>query len=359
MKVRLLAPAMLLVVVGTCSAQEAWRGIWEGTIGKQAVRVCLDDDARYYYLKHGKDIHLRQDKGADGAWLEEEGYSDDLTGKWQLAVESGDSLRGIWSSPDASKQWPILLKRTAPAMGTDRSLCEAGQFFKPVADAAKLVAGPVEKFGRHSYQKLSTRIQKRGDNNFEPEAVALRDYGANGALVNESLQQRLRERLARHHDTRMNGLGESTEEVVWLSDRWLSLRESEWAAGHGVSGISNWFETWDLSTATKVDLWRWFNARAGTWHEEPGNDGLQSVFTPSKALTRAIGSFGDNDGDPNCKGQGKSWSGPRLAPGGMEFEAGWGPCMDIAIASFKKLQPFLNEEGLRHVAALQREAVKP
>ena len=354
------APAMLLAVAGTCSAQEAWRGIWEGTIGKQAVRVCLDDNARYYYLKHGKDIHLRQEEGAEGRWLEEEGYSGNQSGKWQLAVESGDSLRGMWSSPDAGKQWPILLKRIAAAMGTDRSLCEAGQFFKPVADAETLVAGPVKKFGRHSYQELSTRIQERGkQESYAPNAIVLRDFGVNGSVVNESLLQRLRERLARHHDTRMNGLAEATEDVVWLSDRWLSLRESEWAAGHGVSGITSWFETWDLTTATKVDLWRWFNARAGTRHDEPGNDGVQSVFTPSKALTRAIGSFGDNDGDPNCKGQGKSWTGPRLALGGMEFDAGWGPCMDTTVASFKKLQPFLNEEGLRQVAALQREAVKP
>ena len=115
--------------------------------------------------------------------------------------------------------------------------------------------------------------------------------------------------------------------------------------------ISVWFETWDLSPGAKVDLWRWFNARAGTWQE--------GTFAPSKALTRVIGRFDDNGGDPDCKDQRKSWGGPRLAPGGIEFEAGFGPCMDVSVASFKTLQPFLNEEGLRQAAALQREAVKP
>ena len=347
---------MLLAAAGSCPAQEAWRGIWEGTIGKQAVRVCLDDAARYYYLKHGRDIHLRQEEGAQGAWLEEEGYGDKLTGKWQLAQDGADALHGTWSNPEGGKHWPILLRRTAPAMATDRSLCDAGQFFKPVADAKKLVAGPAKAFGRHSYQELSTRIQERGkQESYAPNAVVLRDYGANGAAVNQVLQQRLRERIARHLDTRMNGLAESSEEVVWLSDRWLSLREIEWPNGHGISSIDNWFETWDLSTATKVDLFRWFNARAGVWHEEQG----EQVFSPSKALYKAIGPYDDNGGDPQCKDRDKSWGRPRLAPGGIEFEAGFGPCMDIAIASYKTLQPFLNDEGLRQVAALQREAVKP
>lgn len=354
MKVGMWAPAALLAVVGTCSAQEAWRGIWEGTIGKQAVRVCLDDDARYYYLKHGEDIHLEPVTGADGGWLEAEGYQNKPTGKWQLTQEGADSLRGTWSSPNASKQAPILLKRTAAAMGTDHNLCDAGQFFKPVADAEKLVAGPVKKFGRHGYQELSTRIQERGQReSFAPNAIVLRDYGAIGAAVNQSLQARLRERLARHHDTRMNGLEESFEEVVWLSDRWLTLREMEWAAGHGVSGSSSWYETWDLTTGAKVDLWRWFNARGGTWNAEQS-------FTTTRALQKAIGPFDNNGGDPDCKDPDKSWRDPRIVAGGIEFEAGVvGPCLESSVVSFKKLQPFLNEEGLRQAAALQREAVKP
>ncbi|MTW11306.1 hypothetical protein GM658_11945 [Pseudoduganella eburnea] len=361
MRVGLWAPAVLLAVAGTCSAQEAWRGIWEGTIGKQPVRVCLDDDARYYYLKYREDIHLEPVEGADGGWRETAGYQDEPTGKWQLAQAGADSLRGIWSSPDASKQAPIRLKRTSAARSTDRNLCEAGQFFKPVADAEKLIAGPVKKFGRHGYQELSTRIQERGNQeSFVPNAIVLRDYGAIGAAVNQTLQERLRQRLARHHDTRMNGLAESFEEVMWLSDRWLTLRDMEWAAGHGVSGSSTWYETWDLTTGHRVDLWRWFNARSGAWHEEAGHDGAEQVFTTSRALQKAIGPFDNNGGDPDCKDPGKSWRDPRLVSGGIEFEAGaTGPCLVTAVVSFKALQPFLNEEGLRQVAALQREAVKP
>lgn len=363
MKAGMWAPAVLLAVVGSCSAQEAWRGIWEGTIGQMPVRVCFDgnggDDSRYYYLKYGKDILLQRAKDEEGSWLEGDESADKPGGKWRVSQDGADTMRGTWQNSSTSKQLPIVLKRTVLPLGQERSLCEAEYFFKPVADAARLVAGPVQAFGRHSYQKLATRVQKRGDSNFEPEAVVLRDFGANGAAVNEQLQARLRKRLAQNHDTRMNGLMESTEEVVWLSDRWLSMRETEWPKGHGISSISMWFETWDLSTGARFDLWRWFNASAGAWHEETGNDGVEQVFTPSKALSRAIGRFGDNGGDPGCKGQDKSWSGPRLAPGGIEFEAGYGPCMDIAVASFKKLRPFLNEEGLRQAAALQREAVKP
>ncbi len=346
---------MLLAVAGSCFAQEAWRGIWEGTIGQMPVRVCLDgkdgEESRYYYLRYGKDIPLHQSDGEQGSWMEGGQSTDKPSGKWQLAAEGADTLRGTWLNADAGKRLPIALKRSAVPLDEAPSLCEAEYFFKPVADAAKLVAGPVQAFGRHRYQKLFTRVQKRGDKSFEPEAVVLLGFGANGAAVNRELQQRLRKRLARTRDSRMNGLSESTEEVVWLSDRWLSLRETEWPIGYGLSSISMWFETWDLSTGAKVDLWRWFNARAGVWHGEE--------FTPSKALNGAINRFGDNGGDPDCRGQSKSWGGPRLAPGGIEFEAGNGPCMDVVTASFRSLQPFLNEEGLRQAAALQREAVKP
>jgi hypothetical protein len=363
MQVKLWAPAVLLAVAGTCSAQDAWRGIWEGTIGPMPVRVCLDgnggEDSRYYYLKHGKDILLQRSEGEQGGWQEGEAHSDKPGGKWQLA-QDGDNMRGTWVSANAGKQWPIQLKRTTVPVSEGSSLCEAEYFFKPVADAANLVAGPVQTFGRHSYQTLSTRVQKRGDIHVEPVAVVLRDFGVIGAAVNRELQLRLRKRLAQHLDTRMNGLAESTEDVVWLSDRWLTLREMEWAAGHGISGSSTWYETWDLTTGQKFDLWRWFNARSGAWHEETGNDGVEQVFTTSRALQKAIGPFDDNGGDPECKDPGKSWRGPRLVPGGIEFEGGMtGPCLETTVVSFKALQPFLNEEGRRQVAALQREAVKP
>lgn len=363
MQVKLWAPAMLLAVVGTCSAQDAWRGIWEGTIGQMPVRVCLDgkdgEDSRYYYLKYGKDILLQQSEREEGSWLEGEEPSDRPAGKWQLA-QDGDNMRGTWVGANAGKRWPIQLKRTTIPVSEERSLCEAEFFFKPVADAQKLVAGPVQAFGRHSYQELSTRMPRQSQDSNAPNAIVLHDYGENGAAVNQFLLQRLRKRLARHHDTRINGLMESREEVAWLSDRWLSLREMEWAAGHGISGSSTWFETWDLATGKRFDLWRWFNARSGTWHGEAGNDGVEQAFTTTRALQKAIGPFDNNGGDPDCKDPDKSWREPRLVPGGIEFEAGVvGPCLETAVVSFKALQPFLNGEGLRQMAALQREAVKP
>lgn len=364
MRVSLWAPALLLAVAGNCSAQDAWRGIWEGTIGQMPVRVCLDgkdgEDSRYYYLKHGKDILLQRIEGEEGGWQEGEEHSDQPGGKWQLTKEGADIMRGTWLSAKAGKKSPILLKRTTVPVSEERSLCEGEYFFQPVADAERLVPGPVKFFGRHSYQELSTRMPRHGRQDSDvPNAIVLRDYGDSGASVNQFLLQRLRQRLARHHDTR-NGLAESREEVVWLSDRWLSLREMEWASGHGISGSSTWFETWDLATGKKFKLWRWFNARSGAWHEEAGNDGVEQAFTTTRALQKAIGPFDNNGGDPDCKDPGKSWREPRLVPGGIEFEAGvTGPCLESVVVSFKVLQPFLNEEGRRQAAALQREAVKP
>lgn len=347
---------MLLAVAGTCSAQEAWSGIWEGTIGQAPVRVCFDgregEHSRYYYLKYGKDILLRrsEDDPARGSY-------DEPGGKWQLAAEGADTLRGTWLSTNAGKKWPIQLTRTTVPLSGKGSLCEADYFFKPVAEKQKLVAGPVQSFGRHRYQMLSTRIQKPGDSDFAPEAVVLLGFGDKGAAINQLLQQRLRQRLARSLDSRMGGLAESTETVAWLSDRWLSLRETEWPNGYGASGISMRFETWDLAAGRRFDLWRWFNARAGAWHEEAGNDGVEQVFTTSGALQKALGPFDNNGGDPDCKDPGKSWREPRLASGGIEFGAGQvGPCLESKVVSFETLQPFLNEEGQRQVAALQREA---
>lgn len=363
MQGRLWVPAALLAVAGSCSAQEAWRGVWEGTLGQQAVRVCLDGkegiESRYYYLKYGLDIPLRKSEAPVGNWLE--GDDDKHPGgSWQLANDGNDALRGAWQHPRSGKQLPVVLKRTAATAGEDSNLCEATQFFKPVVDAIKLVPGPVQGSGRHKYQALSPGFQKRGaPNGSEPSGIMVLGLGAGSEALNKILQQRLRERMARGRDTRLGGLADSGEEVTWLSERWLTLREMEWPRGYGISSISVWYETWDLSTATKVDLMRWFNARGGTWHEENGNDGMEQVFKPSRALAKAIGPGDDNGGDPECKAQEKSWGRPRLAEGGIEFEQGNGPCQNFATLSYKAMQPFLNEEGRRQVEALQRETARP
>lgn len=355
--------AALLAAAGTCPAREAWRGVWEGTIGQQAVRVCLDGkdglESRYYYLKHGLDIPLRQSETDKGNWLEGED-DDNPSGRLQLTNDSGDALHGAWQHPKSGKQLPIQLKRTAAPVGEDSNLCDATQFFKPVVDAIKLTPGAVQGTGRHKYQTLSPDFRKRGTpNGSDPSGIMLLGYGASGDALNKILQQRLRERMARGRDTRLGGLADSGEEVKWLSDRWLVLSEMEWPRGYGISSARVWHETWDLSTATKVDLWRWFNARAGSWHEENGNDGVEQVFKPSRALDKAIGPGDANDGGPACKEPEKSWGHPRLAAGGIEFERGFGPCESVATLSYKAMQPFLNEDGQRQVAALQRETARP
>ena len=124
-----LIPVIALFLITFCllplqawaadSAVPSWQGVWEGTIGKSKVTVCLAAHGKssYKYQRYQTDIPLSQN-GDD--W--EELANGAVSGIWRLSEAKGDSLEGDWRNPKSQHTLPILLQKIAVA---DSSLpCE-------------------------------------------------------------------------------------------------------------------------------------------------------------------------------------------------------------------------------------------
>jgi hypothetical protein len=113
----------------------AWQGVWSGTLGKQAIMACLQDDSgEYYYQRHRTEIGLTLQKG--DLWQEEQtgpaadhpiGEPGDPTAQWQLSSPSGDQLVGRWLDPDNKRTLPIQLQRVSTTLDSNAP-CEAAAY---------------------------------------------------------------------------------------------------------------------------------------------------------------------------------------------------------------------------------------
>jgi hypothetical protein len=115
----------------------AWQGVWSGTLGKQAIMACLQDDrGEYYYQRHRTEIALTLLKG--DLWQEEEtgraadhpmGEPGDPTAQWQLSTPSRDQIVGRWLDPDNKRTLPIRLQRVSVSTTSDSNYpCAAAEY---------------------------------------------------------------------------------------------------------------------------------------------------------------------------------------------------------------------------------------
>ena len=126
--VRRLSRALVLLVVACCSlplqanavdpmqvnaadsAVPSWQGVWDGTIGKSKVTVCLAANGKsaYSYQRYQTDIPLLHH---GDEW--EESVNGVVSGVWRLTEAQGDSLEGDWQNPKSQRTLPIHLKKIA------------------------------------------------------------------------------------------------------------------------------------------------------------------------------------------------------------------------------------------------------
>ena len=101
----------------------SWQGVWEGTIGKSQVMVCLAANGKssYKYQRYQADIPLLQN---DEEW--EESVNGVVSGIWRLSEAKGDSLDGDWQNPKSQRKLPIRLKKIATA--ENGSVCSSSAY---------------------------------------------------------------------------------------------------------------------------------------------------------------------------------------------------------------------------------------
>ena len=134
----LIACCLLPMEANADAVTPSWQGVWDGTIGKSKVIVCLaaNSNSAYRYQRYQTDIPLSQ-HGEE--WIEET-VTGELSGTWSLGDAQGDTLEGNWHNPKTQRTLPIHLKKLA---GTDSSApCESRAYKNGVAEDASNSKAP-------------------------------------------------------------------------------------------------------------------------------------------------------------------------------------------------------------------------
>ena len=239
---------------------EARYGVWRGTIGAQAVTVCLQrgplQESSYYYVRHRTAIALGA-AGADGTqW--NEGADDRPTGTWQLEAARGDRLDGTWSAPDNASTLPIKLTRVHVDRDTARG---CGRFESgPAQDAynaprvaATAISESVNGDGLRTLSAFDKHVS----------VVSLPPSGPHAAEFNAAMRSWLDEQIAEQYgcsDAVAPNAAEFNQqrEIDLRAGTWLVLRESyelDCGGAHPNAGVS--YQTWDLASGKIVEPWTW------------------------------------------------------------------------------------------------------
>ncbi|WP_128892034.1 hypothetical protein [Erythrobacter sp. HKB08] len=115
----------------------SWVGVWEGTIGRYPVVVCLDQrrngdgQGSYYYLSQLKPIRLESRESID-SWIEGSSYSEDGSQdppRWAIASVSHDRIGGSWHQGE--RNLPIALTRIPEGAEESWFACESRNYLEP------------------------------------------------------------------------------------------------------------------------------------------------------------------------------------------------------------------------------------
>lgn len=148
-----------LALAGACPAWAAGeQGVWQGTIGRLPVRVCLTrtedggwGTGSYYYLSKLTPLRLEAaDQGPDLVERETIG-ADNVGARWRIARNGVDALAGEWRG--AGRTLPIALHRV-PAAASDDGPCASDAFLSPRLRPLRVVSAPARKGALH-FTKLT------------------------------------------------------------------------------------------------------------------------------------------------------------------------------------------------------------
>jgi hypothetical protein len=362
------------------SRAPAWHGVWRGTIGSAAVQVCFQhtdyaDFGAYYYMRHLRIISLGAVDGKAGApagkvWTEAPNSDQADKGPlWRMTAIANGRMTGVWT--DKGRSLPIALTAVAgdkPAKGdaADDQPCGSEifnlpRFTKPVVTTQPAKAGGV------TYTRVRVDIGKQfPDSGFETFQLA----GTTPAVrrVNAELYKDVPTGPghADYFQCAMDALGQngidgdatSTLSPETLTPSFLVVADSEsedCGGAHPNSGTS--YQTWDLRTGAKIDLYGQFTKAALT---RTTQDSYTSAAFTAPFQAMILAAFPASD--PDCKEAIKTaddWS-VRLTAKGMAFTPSLPhvaeACTDDAVIPYARLAPYLTANGKALAAQFEAEA---
>ncbi|MFN4113870.1 MAG: hypothetical protein ACK4GD_08015 [Sphingomonadaceae bacterium] len=357
---RLLVMAALLVPTAAQATEDAaWAGVYEGTIGRYPVTVCLqswgDGSAigAYYYHSQLKPIRL-SGSGDSSRWIEAregESWGAQSGPRWTLQGLGSDEVTGTWR--DGRRRLPISLKGVLDG-GADHDLpCSSAAFMaRRVVPAAfdrtedgvagfaftRLAYKPPAHFSDIAITGFTFAPSRPGD---APIVQALAAALPRGVVEDEFVQCV----AGSLGSLGIDGSWEQSIAPAFVDDSFLAV-ETAVGAFCGGAHPNFWsFQTvYDRSSGEEVKLASWLGAAA--WGES------EYDLTPvSQELRELALKHWPEDSDAECRDAareqdfwrfGLSADGFNLTP---DFPHVLTACEETATVPWPEIEPYLSDEG--------------
>jgi len=231
------------------------KGVWRGTIGKQEVMVCFDDDeSSYYYLRYFWGIPIIP--SGENEWEErgEASIPENSTGHWKLSSVSNQSLEGDWLDPKGERIFPIRLDRVVTRRDPTIACGSHTAFNAPRVAAQKLTV----KESNEKYRVLSAL---EGQISW----IELNDNQPNAAKFNKAMREWFQNQVADYYWCSMKSptiYFNKVREVKFYAGNWLVLEDTDAeTCGDSYStvygGIMDMYKTFNLSMGKRIEPWDW------------------------------------------------------------------------------------------------------
>lgn len=349
------------------------RGVWQGTVGDQAVHVCFgggDDRGVYYYDTDRELVRLLNE---EGDFFEAPPWGDATDTVWNFRQITAEAAAGEWS--DGARTLPVQLTRLAwTALDEYAGPCESAAFNEPRFEGGSITGRPGELGGaEYIIMTYVPPRQWQAQQDGGTAAVTIstfmitdnaRDTWGNNRAINRHLTANLpagdmtdqhaqcfAQNIATHGTD-----GDFTQEIVpeLITARWVGAIEST-GVYCGGAHPSYWQirRVFDRNTGDKVDPESWLND-AGLNRElvEAGKDTFVYTTLTQPLIDAVVAYFPDaNEGGVECAAiaAGTSRWQIGLQAEGLAFIPSvphvYSPCAETVVLPWADAEPFLSVEG--------------
>lgn len=397
----LLAPLGFFVAhVDAAEPLSAWSGVWQGTVGKAEVRLCLqgtgnDVNGTYYYTRYLRLIPLTvADKrktdsqslvlnetmmGRSKVESDKKAAVRDETVVWTLRA-SGDRqvLEGGWRS--SAKELPVQLTRIPEIVlnGTTaeeaQGACEGDSFNLPREQPARVGSANAKLKGLGtSYRATALDFGNRFDSEIRSFELLRDDDHAR--KFNAAQRKALTDEQSAVFECTRNVIGRygqqgdynAVVEPVFIGQHWLVARNygsNDCGGAHPDAYMS--YQTWNLDDGRTVDTWDWFNTKGAVVKTEGQGESRYRTVEIGNVLKTALVKAWPRD-DADCKsivedGTVFSWVAyPQVR--GMTFMPALPhvayACTEEVTLPWAKVLPLLNASGRKAVDTIRLELGQP
>jgi hypothetical protein len=381
-------------------SQLTWSGVWQGSVGKAEVRLCLqgagnDVNGTYYYTRYLRLIPLtvadkrRTDSqslvlneimvGRSKVGSDKKVAARDETVVWTLRA-SGDrqGLEGNWRS--SAKELPVQLTRVpeiAPKGTTadeTQGACEGDSFNLPREQPARVggADAKLKELGT-SYRATALDFGNRFDSEIRSFELLRDDDHAR--KFNAAQRKALTDEQSAVFECTRSVIGRDGQqgdynavvEPVFIGQHWLVARNygsNDCGGAHPNAYMS--YQTWNLDDGRTVDTWTWFNSKGAVVAMEGQGDSRYRTVEIGNVLKTALVKAWPRD-DADCKGIVEdgtvfSWVAyPQVR--GMTFMPELPhvayACNEEVTLPWAKVLPLLNASGRKAVDTIRLELGQP